>query len=95
VTDTVTVGEALEEAGTDRRAGAIVLVDDAGRTVADTEEVLAVYKTIRRRFALVPPADAEGPFKVRFTMDTQRDDLPPGGALPSERVVREVDVAQE
>ncbi len=68
------------------------LVDGQGRTVASSEEVLAVYKTIRRRLDLVPPEGAAGPFQVRFTMDTDRDDLPPGGALPSERVVHEVDV---
>jgi len=31
ISDAVTVGEALEQAATDRRSGAVVLVDDAGR----------------------------------------------------------------
>jgi hypothetical protein len=68
------------------------LLDGTGRSVATLEEVLAVYKTIRRRLDLVPPVGARGPFRVRFTMDTQRDDLPPGGPLPTERVVHEVAV---
>jgi hypothetical protein len=97
VGDTVRATIDYERTGNAAYLGRVLaeLVDEGGRTVASTEEVLAVYKTIRRRLALVPPADAGGPFKVRFTMDTERDDLPPGGALPSERVVREVDVAKE
>lgn len=97
VGDTVQATIDYERTGNAAYLGRVLaeLVDAGGRTVASTEEVLAVYKTIRRRLALVPPADAAGPYKVRFTMDTERDDLPPGGALPSERVVREVDVAKE
>jgi hypothetical protein len=68
------------------------LLDATGRAVATTEEVLAVYKTIRRKLDLVAPAGAQGPYRVRFTMDTERDDLPPGGPLPTERVVHEVAV---
>lgn len=68
------------------------VLDARGQAVASTEEVLAVYKTIRRRLDVVPPAGAAGPFRVRFTMDTERDDLPPGGPLPTERVVHEVAV---
>jgi len=97
VSDTVLATIDYERTGNAAYLGRVLaeLIDADGRTVASTEEVLAVYKTIRRRLALVPPAGVEGPFKVRFTMDTEREDLPPGGALPSERVVREVDVAQE
>jgi hypothetical protein len=68
------------------------LLDGGGRVVASAEEVLAVYKTIRRRLELAPSADARAPFRVRFTMDTERDDLPPGGPLPTERVVHEIAV---
>ena len=68
------------------------LLDGSGQVVDDTEEVLAVYKTIRRRLDLAVPSDAAGPFRVRFTMDTDREDLPPGGPLPVERVVHEVEV---
>lgn len=68
------------------------LLDAEGSTVASSEEVLAVYKSIRRRLDLAPPAGARPPLRVRFTMDTERDDLPPGGPLPTERVVHEVAV---
>lgn len=68
------------------------VLDGQGRPVAAAEEVLAVYKTIRRRLDLALPEGAQGPFRVRFTMDTERDDLPPGGPLPTERVVHEVAV---
>lgn len=68
------------------------LLDGSGRAVAKNEEVLAVYKTIRRRVSLAPPAGAAGPFKIRFTMDADRSDLPPGGPLPVERRVYEVPV---
>lgn len=94
VGDTVRATIDYERTGNAAYLGRVLaeLVDASGNTVASTDEVLAVYKTIRRRLDLVPPADAAGPFKVRFTMDTNRDDLPPGGALPSEAVVHEVDV---
>lgn len=68
------------------------LLDAGGTPVATVEEVLAVYKTIRRKLGLPIPAEAQGPFRVRFTMDTDRDDLPPGGPLPTEQVVHEVAV---
>ncbi len=92
--DTVRTTIDYERTGNAAYLGRVLaeLVDAGGNTVASTEEVLAVYKTIRRRLELVPPAGSAGPWRVRFTMDTNRDDLPPGGALSSERVVREVDV---
>ncbi|MEQ9401212.1 MAG: hypothetical protein RJQ04_18750 [Longimicrobiales bacterium] len=68
------------------------LLDASGRVLATAEEVLAVYRTIRRRLDLPVPAGAEGPLRVRYTMDTDRDDLPPGGPLPVDRVVHEVEV---
>lgn len=94
VGDTVRATIDYERTGNAAYLGRVLaeLVDAGGNTVASTEEVLAVYRTIRRRLDLVPPAGATGPWKVRFTMDTDRDDLPPGGALSSERVVHEVDV---
>lgn len=68
------------------------LVDASGNPVAAAEEVLAVYKTIRRRLDLPVPSGSAGPYRVRFTMDTDRDDLPPGGPLPTQPVVHEVAV---
>lgn len=60
----------------------VELVDAEGRVVMASEDVLAVYREMRRRVELPVPADHVGPFQVRFTMDTRRDDLPAGGALP-------------
>lgn len=68
------------------------LVDSRGRVVAATEDVLAVYRTIRRRVEIDVPADADGPLELRYRMDTQRDDLPAGGALPVEPVTFTVPV---
>src|SRR3712207_8037718 len=46
---------------------------------------LAVYRTMRRRIAIPVPAGAQGPLTVRMTINTEREDLPPGGALPADR----------
>ena len=92
--DTVTATIDYERTGNAAflgRALAEVVTAD-GRVVASSEEVLAVYRTMRRRFSVAVPGGTTGPLKVRFTMDTERDDLPPGGALSSERIVHEVDV---
>jgi hypothetical protein len=92
--DTVRATIDFERTGNAAYLGRVLaeLVDPSGATVASHEEVLAVYRTIRRRLDLVPPEGSAGPWRIRFTMDTDRDDLPPGGALSSERVVHEVDV---
>ena len=92
--DTVVAGIDLERTGNAAFLGRVQaeLLDGSGRPVAVAEDVLAVYQDIRRRLYLVKPADAHGPFRVRFTMDTNRDDLPPGGTLPGEPLVHEVPV---
>lgn len=68
------------------------LLDASGRVVAKADEVLAVYHDIRRRIHLPMPSQLTGPLRVRFVMDTQRDDLPPGASLPFEAMTHEVDV---
>lgn len=67
------------------------VLDEQGRTLAAHEEVLAVYRDMLRRFSVGVPQGSVA-HRVRFTIDTQRDDLPPGGALPAEPVVVEVPV---
>jgi hypothetical protein len=67
----------------------IEMLDHEGRVLVSTEEVLPVYRTMRRRIGL--PRPSEGfPTRARYTIDTERDDLPPGGVIPTEPVVREV-----
>jgi hypothetical protein len=68
------------------------VVDERGRVVGSTEDVLAVYRTLRRRVEVPVPAGLEGPLQLRFRMDTNRADLPAGGPLPVEPVVRTVTV---
>ena len=58
------------------------VLDADGDVVAASDEVLAVYYGIRRRMAVPVPAGTAGPLRVRFRIDTDRDDLPPGAPLP-------------
>ncbi len=66
-------------------------LDSEGHTVGSTEQVLAVYHTMRRRMPVPVRAGARA-VKVRYTMDTKRPDLPPGGPLPAQPLVVEVPV---
>lgn len=68
------------------------LLDASGNVVASSDEVLAVYYSIRRRIPILVPAGAAGPFRVRFVMDTERDDLPPGASLPFDAIQHVVEV---
>ncbi len=68
------------------------LVDAEGRVVAESDEVLAVYRSIRRRVDLTVPDGVTGPLRIRFRFDTERDDLPPGAALPVAPLTHEVAV---
>lgn len=69
------------------------VIDGEGMVLGATEDVLAVYRTIRRRVEVPVPAGAEGPLRLRYRLDTDRDDLPAGGPLPAEPVVHTVPVA--
>jgi len=84
----------LERLGNAAYIGAIraQLLDARGRAIGDeADEVLAVYHGIRRRFALQVPPGAE-PARVRFTIDSRRDDLPPGAALATGSVTHTTDI---
>jgi fimbrial chaperone protein len=61
-----------------------------GAVLSSSEQVLAVYRSMAPRVSLPTPGDGARPVRVRYTLDTRRDDLPPGGALPVERIVHEV-----
>lgn len=68
------------------------VVDSAGRKVVDVDDVVAVYRSLRRRFMIAPvgPLPA-GPLTIRWVVDTERTDLPavgPPKADPVTGVVR-------
>jgi hypothetical protein len=65
------------------------LLDARGQVIGSSDQVLAVYHDIRRRVAVAVP-QGSAPARVRVTMDTHRDDLPPGGPLPADPVAREI-----
>jgi hypothetical protein len=59
------------------------LVDASGTVLGSVYDDVAVYRAMRRRPAFALPAGARGPLSVRIHIDTEREDLPPGGALPA------------
>jgi P pilus assembly chaperone PapD len=63
------------------------LVSASGATVAEVEDVAAVYRTVRRRFVLRTgsPLPA-GAYTVRYLIDTERPDLPSQGPTRAEAV---------
>jgi hypothetical protein len=68
------------------------LLDAKGGSVAEVEDVVAVYRALRRRFVLrtgkaLPP----GAYTVRYTVDTERPDLPPQGPIKAVPVTGTVD----
>lgn len=63
----------------------LVLVDGRGATVAELVEDIAVYRDMQRAFVLhAPAALPPGEYRVRYTFDVERPDLPPEGPLPTE-----------
>ena len=64
-----------------------------GSTVAEVEDVVAVYRTLRRRFVLRTGAPLPaGRYTVRYLVDTERPDLPPQGPTKAAAVTGSVDV---
>ena len=63
------------------------LVNASGATVAEVEDVTAVYRAVRRRFVLRTgsPMPA-GAYTVRYLVDTERPDLPSQGPTKAEAV---------
>lgn len=68
------------------------LVDGSGDVVATVWDDLAVYRSVRRRHLLAVPPGTAGPLAVQLRIDTERDDLPVGGALPVPPVTARVPV---
>jgi P pilus assembly chaperone PapD len=69
------------------------LVDASGKSVAEVEDVVAVYRALRRRFALrtATPIPA-GTYTVRYVVDTERPDLPMQGPIRAAAVRGTVEV---
>jgi P pilus assembly chaperone PapD len=71
----------------------VELVDASGATVAEVEDVVAVYRELRRRFLVRTPAPlAAGSYTVRYLVDTERPDLPPQGPTKSVAIRGSVEV---
>jgi hypothetical protein len=68
---------------------AVELLDDRGRVLGEADEIVAVYRDLYKRVRVLLPPGSK-PFKARIRLDTERDDLPPGGALPMEPVTLEL-----
>lgn len=75
---------------------AIFLVDSLGRTRDSVEDVVAVYRQLRRRFVMPLPAGTRPSERlfIRYVVDDKRPDLPPGGQLPSPPATAIVPVRQ-
>jgi hypothetical protein len=69
------------------------LVDARGTVLGSAFDDLAVYRTMRRRLTIPVPEGAAGPLQLRLTINTERDDLPAGGALPAPPLTQQVPVA--
>lgn len=71
----------------------LTLLSASGEVLSTGYDDLAVYRSIQRRLTLPVPANAAGPLRVRVAVTTEREDLPPGGALPAPPLTREFAVA--
>lgn len=67
------------------------LLDARGTVLATLYDDVAVYRAMRRRLVFAVPAGA-APAAVRIHIDTEREDLPPGGALPAAPVDQRIPV---
>ncbi len=62
------------------------LVNADRQTVGEWPTPLAIYYPINRRFVLPTGPLASGSYVLRLRLDSERPDLPDGGALPAEPV---------
>lgn len=69
------------------------LLDAGGNVQSTLYDDVAVYRTMRRRLNFAVPAGAAGPYTVRIHIDTEREDLPPGGALPAAPIDQRIPVS--
>lgn len=68
------------------------LVDARGTVLGTAWDDLAVYRQVRRRHVIAVPPGTTGPLFVQLTIDTEREDLPAGGALPVAPISRRIPV---
>jgi hypothetical protein len=58
------------------------LLDASGANVGEVEDVVAVYRGLRRRFVIHPKTPlTSGAYTVRYLVDTERPDLPAQGPV--------------
>lgn len=67
----------------------VELLDASGRVLHEEEDVLSVYRTLRRRFTL---PGMEHVTRVRYTMDTERPDLGQTNIINAPAVSGTIDV---
>ena len=63
-----------------------------GDVIGTLYDDVAVYRTMRRRLTFAVPPTATGALAVRIHIDTEREDLPPGGALPAAPIDQRIPV---
>ncbi|HEV2149956.1 MAG TPA: hypothetical protein VGR37_21340 [Longimicrobiaceae bacterium] len=69
------------------------LVAPDGRVQSEVEDAVAVYRSLRRRFVFPVPAGGLRPgYTVRYTLDTERPDLPASGPVRAAPVAGTVPV---
>lgn len=68
------------------------VINARGEVLGTAWDDLAVYREVRRRHLVPVPPGTEGPLTVRVTIDTEREDLPAGGALPVAPISRTIPV---
>lgn len=69
------------------------LVNARGEVLGTAWDDLAVYREVRRRHVIPLPPGTEGPLFVQVRIDTEREDLPAGGALPVAPLSRRIPVS--
>jgi hypothetical protein len=60
----------------------VAILDANGRTIATTSADASVYRTMLYRLEVAVPPGTNGPLTARLTLTAEREDLPPGAALP-------------
>jgi hypothetical protein len=69
------------------------VVGPDGRVVGTSEENIAVYYAMRRRFYVPLSGPVPAGSTLRYTIDTERPDLPTGGPLPVQPITGSVPIS--